>query len=175
MIAVYRNINKYKIKYTDTDAFDNLKLSSLLAFQEESAGYSADELGFGYDDIAPKNLGFIIVNNYIELKRPIRLGEILELHTWPLRPKHLIFLRDYEFYSGGEKVGVATTRWCMIDTKRFAAVPSSVYFTESSFEHYNTERSVEFGAWKIPPTVNGILAYSKIVSYKICRFPNGYV
>lgn len=162
---MYRNINKYKIKYTDTDAFDNLKLSSLLAFQEESAGYSADELGFGYDAIAPKNLGFIIVNNYIELARPIRLGEILELHTWPLRPKHLIFLRDYEFYSGGEKVGVATTRWCMIDTKRFAAVPSSVYFTESSFEHYNTERSVEFGAWKIPPTVNGLLAYSKIVSY----------
>lgn len=162
---MYRNISRYKIRYTDTDAFDNLKLSSLLAFQEEAAGYSADELGFGYKDISPKNLGFIIVNNYIELSRPIKLGEILELHTWPLRPKHLIFLRDYELYSSGEKVGVATTRWCMIDTQKYAMVPANTFFTESSFDNYNTERSVLFNTWKIPSVTDGVPAYSKTVSY----------
>lgn len=162
---MYRNINNYKIRYTDTDAFDNLKLSSLLSFQEESAGLSADELGFGYDAISPKNLGFIIVNNYIELYRPVKLGEVLELHTWPLRPKHLIFLRDYEFYSEGEKVGVATTRWCMIDTKKYSVMPASAYFSEEAFDNYNTERSIDFNSWKIPKTEGGKLAYSKVVAY----------
>lgn len=165
MILLYRNISKYNIRYTDTDAFDNLKLSSLLAFQEEAAGYSADELGFGYNAVSAKNLGFIIVNNYIELIRPIKLGEVLELHTWPLRPKHMIFLRDYEFYSAGEKVGVATTRWCMIDTQKYAMMPVSAFFDEDSFNSYNTQRSVEFGSWKIPPVDDGKLAYSKVVSY----------
>ena len=50
---MYRHIKSYELRYTDVDAFDNLKLSSLLSFLEESACLSADELGFGYDDIAP--------------------------------------------------------------------------------------------------------------------------
>lgn len=161
---MYRNIKRYAIRYTDVDAFDNLKMSSLLAFQEESAGLSADELGFGYNAIACKNLGFIIVNNYIELNRPIKLGEELELHTWPLKPRHTIFFRDYEIYASGEKVGAATTRWCMIDTKKYAVAPVSAYFSEGDFDGYNTERSVNFNAWKIPQTDGGRLAYSKLVT-----------
>lgn len=162
---MYRNINRYKIRYTDTDAYDNLKLSSLLSFQEESAGLSADELGFGYKDISPFNLGFIIVNNYIELDRPIKLGEELEIHTWPLRPKHFIFLRDYEIYSSGVKVGAATTRWCMIDTEKYSVVPATAYFEEKDFDNYNTERSLTFNSWKIPCEDGGELAYSKLITY----------
>lgn len=162
---MYRHIKKYEIRYTDTDAYDFLKPSSLLSFQEESAGFSADELGFGYKDISPVNLGFIIVNNYIELFRPIKLGDELELHTWPLRPRHFIFLRDYEFYSSGEKVGVATTRWCMIDTKTFSVAPTAKFFAPDSFDGYNTERSVEFNSWKIPAADVDRPVYSKKIAY----------
>ena len=107
---MYRHIDEYHLKYTDVDAFDNLKLSSLLSFLEESACLSADELGFGYDNLAPAHKGFIVVNWYIELFRNIRLGDVLSVHTWPLKPKHLIFLRDFELYCGSEKVGVCTAR-----------------------------------------------------------------
>ena len=62
---MYRNIKNYELRYTDVDAYDNLKLSALLSFMEESACRSADELGFGYDDITPHNIGFIIANWYI--------------------------------------------------------------------------------------------------------------
>ena len=95
---MYRHIKSYELRYTDVDAFDNLKLSSLLSFLEESACLSADELGFGYDDIAPSNLGFVVVNWYIELNRAVKLGEILTVHTWPIKPKMLIFLRDFELF-----------------------------------------------------------------------------
>ena len=161
---MYRNIKKYEIKFTDADAYDNLKPSSLLSFLEESACLSADELGFGYNAIAPRKLGFIIVNYYIEMIRPVKLGETLEVHTWPLRPRHLIFFRDFELFVNGEKVGVATTRWCMIDTETFAMTPANVYFKEGDFDNYNTERSVEFNSWKIPAS-DGKLACSKKVTY----------
>lgn len=162
---MYRHIKQYEIKFTDCDPYDNLKPSSMLAFMEESACLSAEELGFGYGAIAPKNLGFIIVNSYIELSRPIKLGEVLELHTWPLKPKNIIFFRDFELFVNGEKVGVATTRWCMIETGTFKLMPTSAFFTELDFSSYNSERSVEFNSWKIPQLLDGELAYSKKVSY----------
>lgn len=160
---MYRHIKTYEIKYTDVDAFDNLKPSSLLAFMEESACLSADELGFGYEAIAPKNIGFILANAYIEMFRPVKLGEKLEVHTWPIAPKMLIFLRDFELYCGTEKVGVCTTRWCMIDVKSFKPLPVSTYFSEGAFDSYNKERSLIFTSWKIPAVIDGNVVGNKRV------------
>ncbi|MDE7439240.1 MAG: hypothetical protein K2N23_01845, partial [Clostridia bacterium] len=164
-VCMYRHIKDYQLRYTDVDAFDNLKLSSLLSFLEESACLSADELGFGYADVAPKNIGFIVVNWYIKLNRNIKLGDLLTVHTWPLKPKHLIFLRDYELYCGDEKVGVCTARWCMIDTVKYAFLPVSAFFSENFFDGYNTERSIDFRDWKIPNISSGETIYSKKIMF----------
>ena len=160
---MYKHIKTYEIKYTDVDPFDNLKPSAILSFMEESACLSADELGFGYEAIAPKNLGFILANAYVELFRPVKLGEKIEVHTWPIAPKMLIFLRDFELYCGKEKVGVCTTRWCMIDTKQFKPVPVNTFFAERAFDNYNQERSVQFTSWKIPAVSEGKIVGKKEV------------
>lgn len=162
---MYRHIKDYEIKFTDADAFDRLKPSSLLSFLEESACLSADELGFGYDDITPHNLGFVIVNYYIELFRPIMLGERVTVHTWPLKPGKLIFLRDFELYCGDQKVGVATTRWGMVDLRTFALAPISRFFKEGFFDGYNTERSVNLSNWKIADKQDMSLEYSKKITF----------
>ena len=162
---MYRHIKVYQLRYTDVDAFDNLKLSSLLSFLEESACLSADELGFGYDVIAPKNFGFIVVNWYVKLFRNIKLNDELTVHTWPLKPRHLIFLRDFELYCGSEKVGVCSSRWCMIDMKKFMPAPTSAFFSENFFDGYNTERSINFNDWKIPAAISSKKIYSKTVKF----------
>ena len=162
---MYRHIKEYQLRYTDVDAYDNLKLSSLLSFLEESACLSADELGFGYDAVAPKHFGFIVVNWFIKLNRSIKLGDVLTVHTWPLKPSRLIFLRDYELYCGEDKVGVCSARWCMIDTDKFMPVPVSAFFSANFFDDYNTERSIEFNDWKIPAILSGETVYSKVVTF----------
>ena len=162
---MYRHIKSYQLRYTDVDAFDNLKLSSLLSFLEESACLSADELGFGYDAVAPKHFGFIVVNWYIKLYKSIKLGDELTVHTWPLKPRRLIFLRDYELYCGKEKVGVCSARWCMIDTDKYTPAPISAFFSEHFFDDYNTERSIDFNEWKIPVITSGDTVYTKAVGF----------
>lgn len=162
---MYRHTKSYELRYTDVDAFDNLKLSSLLSFLEESACLSADELGFGYEALNEKNLGFIIINNYVKLERNIRLGEVITIHTWPLKPRLMIFIRDSEIYVGKEKVGVVSARWCMVDKSSFALVPASAFFTDGDKTEYNTERSINFSSWKIPEIVDGSLVYSKPITY----------
>lgn len=164
-VPMYRHIKDYSLRYTDVDAYDSLKLSSLLSFLEESACLSADELGFGYDEVAPAHRGFIVVNWYIKLNKRIKLGDVLTVHTWPLKPKHLIFLRDFELYLGNQKVGVCTARWCMIDTDTFVPVAVSSFFPENFFDGCNTERSVDFRNWKIPAITSGETVYSKKVRF----------
>ncbi len=160
---MYCNKRNYCIRYTDVDFDDTLKLSSLLSMLEESACYSADELGFGYSALQPRNIGFVIVNWHIELNRAVKLGEEITVHTWPIKPKKLIVLRDFEIYVGSEKVGVGTSRWCLINLKDFSMLPSSEVFTDDMT--YNDFRSVEVANWKIPTVNSAIPAYSKAVSY----------
>jgi len=161
---VYLNKKTYTIRYSDVDLYDNLKLSALLAIMQESASLSADELGFGYEDIKKKGFAFIVSNWYINLTRPIKYGENLTVSTWPLKPGHLIFLRDFELFIGEEKVGVATSRWCLIDLERYAILPSKAFF-ETDEREYNDFRSIEFNKWKIPQLDGGEAAFFKRVSY----------
>lgn len=160
---MYLHIKNYELRYTDVDYCDNLKLSSLLSIMEESACLSAEELGFGYSVLQPKNIGFIIVNWYIELFRSIRLGDILTVKTWPVPPKRLIVFRDYELFVNDEKVGVATSRWCLVDLKTFRLLPSSVAFDENM--RYNDFRSVDGVNLKIPELSDGEHRYSKKIAY----------
>lgn len=161
---MYLHKKEYELRYTDVDFKDNLKLSALTSLMEESACLSADELEFGYSVLQPRNIGFILVNWYIELFRPIRLGEKLTVCTWPVKPKKLIVLRDFELFVGDEKVGVATSRWCLIDLKNFSTLPSDAVFADDKRE-YNDFRSVENVAWKIPAINEAEFVYSRDVVY----------
>lgn len=160
---MYCHCKDYEIRYTDVDASDNLKLSSLLSLMEESACLSAEELGFGYSALQPKNYGFIMVNWYIDLNRAVKLGEILTIHTWPIKPKRLIVLRDFELYVGSERVGVATSRWCLVDLVNFKMLPSTAALDENI--QYNDFRSVDVSNIKVPDCNGGKLCYSKVVTY----------
>lgn len=161
---MYRNKQVYKIKYVDVDFKERLKLSSLLSYFEESAGISASELSFGYDDITPKGLAFILANYYVKFVKPIRLGDVLEVFTWPLKPSKLICLRDFEVNCGGEKVAVATSRWCIVDFKNYKIMPTNILF-ENDYREYNDSRSVEIKNWKIPTPDNLSFVYDRVVRY----------
>lgn len=160
---MYCHIKDYEIRYTDVDVSDNLKLSSLLSLMEESACLSAEELGFGYSFLRPRNIGFIMVNWYIEMNRAVKLGETLTVRTWPIKPKRLIVFRDFELYVGNEKVGVATSRWCIVDLVGFKMLPGTAVFSDEM--EFNTKRSVEIANVKVPEVEGGELRYSKVVTY----------
>lgn len=161
---MYMHKKNYEIRYTDVDFADVIKLSSLTSLMEESACLSADELGFGYDVLTPKNIGFVLVNWYMEFYRPIKLGEVLTIATWPIKPNKLIVLRDFELYVGDEKVGAATSRWCLVDLANFTTLPSAAIFANDTRE-YNDFRSVDFNSWKLPAVDSDEVCYSKYVSY----------
>ena len=161
---MYKNIHTFDIRYTDVDFNDELKLSSLLSILEESACFSADELGFGYDDISPRGIGFILANWYLEIYRPIKLKDKLTVHTWPMKPQRTIFLREFEVYCGEEKVCAATTRWCMVDLSTFTILPTTAFFTEEMLQGYNEFRAIDFNLWRQLPSEGAVKKYEKVIT-----------
>ena len=165
-VKVYINSKTYEVKYSDVDFQDFLKLSSLLSFMQESACISADELGFGYADLQPNNYGFVITNWYVKLDKPIKLGDKVTVCTWPVEPKKIIVMRDFEFFVEGERIGVATSRWCLINLNDFSILPCALAL-KRNFD-YNPFRSVENVNFKIARFEGGQPNYEKTASYSDC-------
>ncbi|MGN0815020.1 MAG: acyl-[acyl-carrier-protein] thioesterase [Candidatus Coproplasma sp.] len=161
---MYLHSKDYQFRYTDADFQDRIRPAGLLSVMQESACLSADELGFGYKVLQPRNIGFILSNWFVELFRPIKYDEVLTVHTWPVKPKKLIVFRDFELFVGDEKVGLGTSRWCVIDLGNFSMLPASAVFEGMNVE-YNEFRSTEFNSWKIPSVSTHEPSYTKYGSY----------
>lgn len=150
-MSTYCNTRSYPLRYTDYDFQDELKLSTLLALAQESAGSSADELGFGYEALKPRNYGFITVATHCEIKKRVGLGETLTVETWPLPPRHVIFERDYRVKNRmGETVAVLASRWCLVDLNSFTMLLPATLGSVHENCPYRAEKTVEVPVWRIP-------------------------
>lgn len=144
----YIHERAYHARYIDVDFKDELKPSSILAYLQEAACTSADELGFGYEVIRKKNLGFITANTYVKILNTISIEDFKVL-TWPTPPRHVVFDRQYEmFNSKGEKAVLACSRWCLIDMNTFKMLPASV-LSDQDYSGYNTDKAVASPQWKV--------------------------
>ena len=168
-MSVYCHKNDYKLRNSDYDFKDELKPSALLSLTQESACLSGDELGFGYYDLQPKNYGFIIVNTYCEIDRPVTLGKTLTVETWPLPPRHVIFERGYRVKCEGETVARLASRWCLVDLSDFSLLTPDKLGEVHTKCPYNPEKSVEVPCWKIPKLAErGEAVYSLTVKNSVC-------
>jgi len=146
----YEHIKNFTVKYCDVDFKDELKTSSVLAYLEEVACSSADELGFGYAFIKPCGYAFMVSNICCEFLQPIPLGENIQVKTWPNPPSHVIFGREYQIYlEKGDLALNASSRWCMIDIATGKLLPSKV-LDDQDYSTYNTAKAIENVKWKIP-------------------------
>ena len=167
-MSAYSNTKTYPLRYSDFDFKDELRPSALLALTQESACMSADELGFGYADLKPAALGFVIVNSYCSMLRPVRLGEEVTVSTWPLPPRHVFFERDYRLTSGGEEVAAVASRWCLVDLADFSLCTPERLGKAHENCPYRDEKTVQPPAWKIPRVKKGVEAYRMRVGNSHC-------
>ncbi len=152
----YCNKMQYTLRYSDFDFKDELSLFALLSLVQESAGASADELGFGYEALKKIGCGFVVVNTYCEFSRPIKLGEKIWVETWPLPPRHVIFERDSRALAGsGEVLANFAARWCLVDLKTFSLLTPEKLGAAHENCPYRDEKTTAPPAWKIPRVENG--------------------
>lgn len=100
----------------EVDAFNTLTLPALSGFLGEIAGAHAAELGVGLDALIPKGVTWVLGRQRIENPVPVRLGEEIEIETWPAGIDRLAALRDFVVRRpDGTEVARATTHWFVLD------------------------------------------------------------
>ena len=146
----YEHIQQFQVKYCEADFKDELKISSALAYMEEVACSSADELGFGYQYVKPRGYAFMVTNLCCEFISPIALGSFITVKTWPTPPSYVVFGREYQFLNDKDEILLnASSRWCLIDVHSGKLLQSKM-IEGQDYSTYNTSKALEVTAWKIP-------------------------
>ena len=100
----------------DADGSGICRPSALLGHMQEAATLAAEYGGFGRSWTLEETRGFwMMVRMWYQLKRPLRWGEQITIHTWHRGGKGAMSYRDFDIYAGEEQVGEAVSAWVLAD------------------------------------------------------------
>ncbi|MCT4590981.1 MAG: thioesterase [Carboxylicivirga sp.] len=137
---------KYAVTSADTDMFSRLKPGALVNFLIQSAVSSAESLGFGFGDLKENHLFWVLNRLTVEIYRPVKWDEVIEVTTWPKDIERIFYLRDFIVKDAeGEIVAKANSAWLAIDLK--TKTPSS-YVNENMLAFTKLK---DFHALDYPP------------------------
>jgi acyl-ACP thioesterase len=111
----------FSVTSADTDMYTRLRPGALVNFLIQASIRSADDLGYGLKGLRKHQLFWVLSRMTIEIYRPLKWYEDLEVETWAKDVEKLIYLRDYIVRDGTkEVVARGTSGWLAIDltTKR---------------------------------------------------------
>jgi acyl-ACP thioesterase len=141
----------FKVHSFDADAFGAVTAPRLLGFLLESAGGSADSLGFGIRELQQRGLTWVIGRIRIELDEVLSKGDEIEVVTWPSGLERSIALRDFRITKQGQVAGRATSQWFVLDMESRLPLRPNRLMPERL--HAQTEHLVQLP--KVVPALKG--------------------
>ena len=114
---------KITIKYSETDQNLAMKPFALLNFLQDIASKNAEDWGFGYSYIHPKNYAWFLIKYRMEFEEyPFDIQE-LTLKTEPRGYNKLFAYRDFELFKGEQLLGRMHSMWSVVDIDSRSIVP----------------------------------------------------
>lgn len=97
------------------DAFDNLRMSSILDISQEIAGDHANLLHVGFDEFIKRNYIWVILRNKVEVIKNVTDLKSVRCVTNLAKPRFFEFPRDYLFYQGEDLIIKSRSIWAIYD------------------------------------------------------------
>jgi acyl-ACP thioesterase len=138
----------FTVNSFDADAFGHLTPPALAGYLQESAGRSATALGWSLAELNRRGLTWVLVRERLALDEPLRVGDPLEVETWPSGLDRLAAMRDFRIRRGGLEVGRALTSWLALDLATRRPVRPSTILPERF--HAQTAHVLPTGAAPLP-------------------------
>ena len=114
---------KIVVKYSEVDQNLAMKPFALLNFLQDIASKNAEDLGFGYSYIHPRNYAWFLIKYRMEFEDyPFDVQE-LTLKTEPRGYNKLFAFRDFEFYKDEKLLGRIHSMWSIVDIDSRSIVP----------------------------------------------------
>jgi acyl-ACP thioesterase len=117
MIKGYlQHSHEVKVAVSDMDFCEQIKPGAIMGYFQDIATAHAGLLGFGYDDMAERNLVWIMIRMSFKILKSPQIGETLNIVTLPEKPNAADVDRGYYIYDKtGELVVLGSSKWCALD------------------------------------------------------------
>ena len=110
--------HRFEVLTSDADARQQLKAHTLLCKMQDIANEHASQLHFGYEDMTPKGVAWVLSRMKVRFEKEIHWRDQVLLRTWHKGVNGVFSLRDFQIFSGKKPEEVlvsATTSWLIIN------------------------------------------------------------
>jgi medium-chain acyl-[acyl-carrier-protein] hydrolase len=121
-------IKPYTISFYDTDFKGDLSIISLLKILNEAARDHAEVMGFGYNDLNPLNLVWVLSRIHLKIHHNPRIFDKVDIKTRSLGSNHIFAFREFMIVSNNEVIIEAISAWIVIDpsTRKFSKITQAL-------------------------------------------------
>ena len=110
--------SSFKVKAFDVDSNNRIKVSTVFDYFQDAASNHAEQLNFGYDDLLPKELFWVLSWAKVEFSRFPGFMDDVKIQTWGKMQHKLHSMRDFLLIGkDNEIICRATTGWLLLDLK----------------------------------------------------------
>ena len=120
---------KFTIRGYDVGVTMQADALSIIRILHDSAVDQVVALGFSALQLAPRNLAWVLTQQYMEIFRPPTLGDQVKVITFPSGTDRIFTYRDYQMYDlQGTLLAQATTTWILMDlvSRKISSFPPDI-------------------------------------------------
>lgn len=115
VLPVWRQ--SFEVRHSEVDANGRLKLRALADYLQESAAGHAAHIGVGVDDLAGRNLLWVLSRIVIIIEKFPGPGEQINVETWPRAAEKLFAMREFVVHGKHGLVCRASSAWLLLDAE----------------------------------------------------------
>jgi acyl-CoA thioester hydrolase len=111
----YQFSHPVRVRFAETDAMSVVHHAAYLPYLEEARVEYLRALGHPYDDVRSAGIDFTVVELAVSYLRPLRFGELVDVHVALAWAKGATFQMDYLLGVDGEARATAATVHGVVD------------------------------------------------------------
>ncbi|MBR5542527.1 MAG: hypothetical protein IKU65_00310, partial [Oscillospiraceae bacterium] len=105
----------YTVRYSDVDSNYYMRFDHLLSIFQDITGLHSTELGVDGRTLLERSDAFWVLTKVkLKFSSLPKLGDDIELETWPSSARGVRFMREYAANSDGGRAVMGTSEWCTI-------------------------------------------------------------
>lgn len=131
----YTYDTSYQVRSYEVDHKEEVSISTICNYFQETAGLHAKELEFDISDLQKRGLTWILYKLQVKVYKFPKRWETIRVKTWPSTGDGLRAYRDYELYSeNDELLAVGLSQWMVLDIQKKRPVKMPEELMSSRFK-----------------------------------------
>lgn len=121
-----------RVRYSEINSKQQLMIASMLDYLQDCCTFQSEEMGLGVDYLAKEQVAWVLSSWEIEILRYPKMGEKIQVGTWPSDFKGFYGSRNFLIKGENEEVlAKANSLWVFMDTEKMRPTRVNDTFVET--------------------------------------------